>query len=371
MSTRKTAVRALALLALGLASPSASRAQALGLDLAAGGPSAPKKNEAKKDGAKKAPPALDFGLDLSSDGARPSPPAALPPPPAPPSAAAIDRSSPSAPPAAAAPSDANAMPPPAPLAEAAPEPEPAPPPAPIESYEETSAPDEVQARVVPVALVMVGPAAVFRSLSAESSPGLVPSAQGAMSGMGLGLRFFPLRLSRRLARGALSDLSIESHYRRTFASARVQTAGAEADCGVDDDEVLARLSYRYPLPGERLPRVGLSAGWASERVLMRCPVPALSTRVRTVELHLTALEPILGETLQVEASGGPRFVISPHSSQAPARSFSLELWLAYHPTWWLYSRGGVRYTSTREQTDQGIGLAEQRTFVGVEVGASY
>ncbi len=362
----------LALLAFALGRPEPARAQGFGLDLSPGGSNAPqavgKDQGAKKKEAKKpAPPTLDFGgLDLTSDGARAKKPAP----------AADAKVAPPLPPPPAESKDPLPAPPALPAVEAAPDPappalEPAPT-APVpESVDESFAPDPTTRRVQPVAYAVVGPGAVFRSLNAGSGAGLVPRAGGAMTGLGVDASFFPARLDPNGERGPLSNLSLEAHYRRTFASAQLQTDAGEASCSVDDDEVLVRAAYRYPLPGEHLPRVGVSAGWGSERVLLRCSAPALSTRVRGVELQLTALEPVLGERLQIVASGGPRFVISAHSAQAPARSYSLELWLASHPATWFFARGGVRFTATREQTEGGVGVAERRAFTGVELGAAY
>lgn len=391
MRLSKLAARGVAVLAIAtLGRPAAARAQGLGLDLRDESPppsKAPKKEEVQKQEVQKpAEPALDaiekpkdgapfeLGLDLTDEGAKPELEVSAPAPEKEP-----EVSVPADPNAGVAKSDAADAS--APASEEGPEagpPEEAeavlePPPAPPEYFEETEfEPTEPRRRSEPVAFVVAGPGAVFRSLSAGAASNLVPMSPGAMVGLGLDVSFFPARLSSGGARGVLSDLALEGHYRRTFSRAQFQGAkGEETPCEVDDDEIVARLVYRYPLPGERLPRVGLSAGWSSERVLMRCDLPALSTRLRTIELHLTALEPILGENLQVQVSGGPRFVISPHSAQAAARAFSLELWLASHPIGWLYARGGVRYTEAREQTEQGIDLSEQRAFVGIELGASF
>lgn len=356
MKISKAAAGGVALLGAALALSARARAQGLGLDLSSAESPPPKaapSRPAKKVEASKPPP-LDFGLDLTSGDGLPkvpdAPPPALPLPPA-------------------APEEREPLPaPPPPPPEAAQEPGPAPAP---EYVDETFAPEPLRPRVEPVIVAVVGPGAVFRNLSAGSSAAQVPRTDGAMSGLGVDLAFFPARLSSRAAGRALSDLSLEAHYRRTFASAQLQGEAGEGSCAVDDDEILARAAYRYPLPGERLPRVGLSAGFTSERVLMRCSAPALSTRVRTLELHLTALEPILGERLQLQAAGGPRLVLSPHGDQAPARSYALELWITSHPLPWLFARGGIRFTATREQTEDGVGLAERRAFAGVEVGAAY
>jgi hypothetical protein len=387
MRVSKLAARGLVLLAIGpLGSPAAARAQGLGLDLRDDPPppsKAPKKEEEKKPAEpapdvgkspKNAAPPLELGLDLTDEGAKPEPKVSEPAPakepevsaPAAPNAGAEESAAPDV--SAPAPEDGQEASPPA-EAEAVSEPAPAPP----EYFEETEfEPNEPRRRSEPIAFVVAGPGAVFRNLSAGAASNLLPEWPGAMAGLGLDVSFFPARLDSRQAHGALSDFALEGHYRRTFARAQFRGAkGEETPCEVDDDEIVARLVYRYPLRGERLPRVGLSAGWSSERILVRCDAPALSTRLRTLELHLTALEPILGENLQVQASGGPRFVISPHSAQAPARAFSLELWLASHPMSWFYGRAGVRYTDAREQTEQGIDLSEQRAFAGIELGASF
>jgi hypothetical protein len=223
----------------------------------------------------------------------------------------------------------------------------------------------------PIVVILAGGGTTLRALNATTSLPIVPYAQGAMPAMGFDLAFYPLRVSSSLAKSFLADLSLEGHYRRTFAKAKIW-GGADngTSCEVDDDEVFARVSYRYPLPGKYLPRIGVSYAWTSERALMHC-ASALSTRYRSNELHLKVLEPIIGEQLQIEVSGGPRFVISQRAAGYGADAFSVEGWITGRPHDLFFIRAGARYTNTRIRTvPQGIPLRDERTFIGIEIGAS-
>jgi hypothetical protein len=223
----------------------------------------------------------------------------------------------------------------------------------------------------PIVVVLAGGGTTLRAFRATTSLPIVPYAQGPMPAVGFDLAFYPLRISSSLGKTFLADLSLEGHYRRTIAGAKVW-GGADdgTKCAVDDDEVFARVSYRYPLPGKYSPRIGVSYAWTSERTLMHC-AQALSTRYRTNEFHLKILEPILGEQLQVEVSGGPRFLLSERAAGYGANSFSVEGWLTGRPHDLFFVRAGARYTHTRiRNVPQGIPLRDERTFIGVEIGAS-
>jgi len=104
---------------------------------------------------------------------------------------------------------------------------------------------------------------------------------------------------------------------------------------------------------------------------MRCDAPALSTRYRSTELHLKILQPILGEQLQLELAGGPRFLVSTRAAGNPDRAFSAEAWLLGRPAQYLFVRGGGRWTNTRLRTwPEGISITDIRYFIGLEVGAA-
>lgn len=226
-----------------------------------------------------------------------------------------------------------------------------------------------------MARVLVGAGATFRELSAQTTRPIVPKAQGPMTGLGFDVALYPLRMipgMKDVAAGKLQDFALEASYRRTFASAR--WAGSDPSlppsCGVEDDETVARAAYRYDLGGN-LPRIGVSFGVAWERALMKCDGPALSTRYNSTELHLKVLQPILGERLQVELMGGPRFLFSTRAAASPTSAFSAEAWVVGHPVDYFYLRGGGRWTDTRLRTwPDGVFVNDTRYFVGLEVGAA-
>ncbi len=221
------------------------------------------------------------------------------------------------------------------------------------------------------AVVAVGAGASLRSFSTRTVVPLAPTSPDAMAGLGVAAALYPLRLVSSLRESWLSDLSLEGHYRRNLAQALVQGGARDgATCSVDDDEIVLRAGWRYAL-GANLPRVGLGFGWASERTLFDCDGPALSTRHLSTELHLRVAQPILGETLGVEVSGGPRFLLSKRAANHMSRAWSVEGWLTARPAEYFFLRAGGRFTSTEFTTaPEGIALRDQRTFVGLELGAA-
>ena len=222
----------------------------------------------------------------------------------------------------------------------------------------------------PRLLVMVGAGPGFRSLSASSQSPLVPQSPAVMTGLGVTLAVFPLRFMPSLADGPLGDLWLEGFYRRNVVQATVDSSGASRTCGVDDDEVLGRIGYRYALGGS-LPRLGAGVGVAWERTDFACDVSTLDTGYGSSELHLKALQPILGEALTVELSGGPRLLFSTRAAHRDTLAFSGELWLTGRPMRYLTVRAGARVTGTKLTSwPEGVALYDVRTFVGVEVGAA-
>ncbi|MGC4118095.1 MAG: hypothetical protein QM765_26800 [Myxococcales bacterium] len=227
----------------------------------------------------------------------------------------------------------------------------------------------------PMAMVLVGAGATLRDFTARTSRPIVPQAQGPMTGFSVDLALYPFRMiegMKDVAGGKLNDFSFEGHYRRTFANARFGGTDPSLPpaCGVEDDETIARAAYRYDFGGP-WPRVGISFGMAWERALMKCDEPVLSTRYNSTELHLKILQPIVGEQLQLELSGGPRFLVSTRAAGNADRAFSAEAWVVGHPVEYFYVRGGGRWTNTRLRTyPEGIAITDIRYFVGLEVGAA-
>lgn len=225
----------------------------------------------------------------------------------------------------------------------------------------------------PRLLVMVGAGPGFRSFSASSQSPLVPQSPAVMTALGVTLAVFPVRFVPSLADGPLGDLWLEGFYRRNLVQATVDSSGASPTsrtCAVADDEVLGRIGYRYALGGS-LPRLGVGAGVAWERTDFACDVSTLDTGYGSSELHLKALQPILGEVLTVELSGGPRFLFSTRAAHRDTLAFSGDLWLTGRPMRYLTVRAGARVTGTKLTSwPEGVALYDVRTFVGVEVGAA-
>lgn len=222
----------------------------------------------------------------------------------------------------------------------------------------------------PRLLVMVGVGPGFRSFSASSQSPVVPQSPAVMTALGVRLAVFPLRFVPSLANGPLGDLWLEGFYRRNVVQATVDSVGASRTCAVADDEVLGRVGYRYALGGS-LPRLGVGAGVAWERTDFACDVSTLDTGYGSSELHLKALQPILGEALTVELAGGPRLLFSTRAAHRDTLAFSGELWLTGRPMPYLTVRAGARVTGTKLTTwPEGVAMYDVRTFVGFEIGVA-
>ncbi len=224
----------------------------------------------------------------------------------------------------------------------------------------------------PIALALAGAGASFRSFSAEGSKGpLIPRAPNGMASLGVDVAIYPFRLVPALETSVLHDFSIEGAYRFSVVRAVLQdTATGERPCGATDDAILARAVYRFPLGG-RLPRIGASVGYASERTQFRCEQPALDTHYEATEVHLQVLQPIFGEKLALQLSGGPRFMFSLHALGFPINGLSAEGWVTSRPFQSLYVRAGARWTRTVLTTwPDGLGVTDMRTFAGLEAGAA-
>jgi hypothetical protein len=232
-------------------------------------------------------------------------------------------------------------------------------------------PEAVRAPLVaPRAFVLVGVGPGFRSFDAVSNSPVVPQSPLVMASIGVTAAVFPLRLVPSLSAGPLADLWIQGSYRRNLVQATVEAGGTSRTCPVTDDEVVGRVGYRYAL-GTGLPRIGAGAGVAWERTDFGCEVATLATGYGSTELHLEVLQPILGESLAVEFSGGPRLLFSTRAAGRDTFAFSGELWVTGRPMSYLMVRAGARVTGTKLTTwPDGVALFDVRTFVGVEIGAA-
>ena len=222
----------------------------------------------------------------------------------------------------------------------------------------------------PRVFLVVGAGPGFRTFNAVSESPVVPETPAVMTALGVAAAVFPLRFVPSLATGPLSDLWVEGFYRRNLVQATVASGGTSRTCAVVDDELLGRIGYRYSL-GTSLPRIGVGAGIAWERTNFACGVTTLDTGYGSSEFHLKVLQPILGEALTVELSGGPRLLFSTRAAGRDTRAFSGELWVTGRPMSYLTMRVGARVTGTKLTTwPDGVPLFDVRTFVGLEVGAA-
>jgi hypothetical protein len=220
--------------------------------------------------------------------------------------------------------------------------------------------------------IFVGAGAAFRALIAGSAVPVVPHAPAAMAAMGFQVTVFPLRFLPQLSTSKLAELGLEGYYRYDIVRGDSQYNGVETTCSALDDEMRGQLFYRYPLGG-RLPKIGLGVGIASERTRFAsaCTAPALNTQYGSTEIQLKVQQPILGEMLFVDVSGGPRILFSTRASGYGQRAWSLEGWFTARPMRFFAVRLGARFTQTMETTwPEGVSIIDNRTFVGVEVGAT-
>jgi hypothetical protein len=118
-----------------------------------------------------------------------------------------------------------------------------------------------------MAVLLVGAGATLRELTARTGEPIVPQAQGPMTGLGVDLTHYPLRMipgTEDVLGGKLNDFSVEGYYRRTFAAGRyaAPTRRCRPPAGWEDDEAIVRAAYRYDFGGVLWPRVGVSFGFA-------------------------------------------------------------------------------------------------------------
>jgi hypothetical protein len=260
--------------------------------------------------------------------------------------------------------------------EVTPEPTPPPPEEPYEDVASVALNRKAKAAEAPLAPsglnVFVGAGAAFRALLATGNGPVVPQSPTAMAAMGFDLTVFPLRFVPSLADGKLAELGLEGTYRYNLVRGDSSYNGVQSQCAALDDEMRGQLFYRYPLGG-RLPKIGLGVGLAQERTRFAsaCTAPALNTTTGWTEFQLKVQQPILGEVLSFELSGGPGILFSERAAGYGTRAWSLEGWFTARPLRFVAARLGARFTSTRLTTwPEGVSLIDNRTFVGLELGAT-
>ncbi len=130
-----------------------------------------------------------------------------------------------------------------------------------------------------------------------------------MAAIALDLSIFPLKFVPGLADSKLSELGLEGYYRYDIVRGQSDIDGATTNCAALDDELRAQIFYRYPLGG-RLPKIGAGVGLAQERTRFACnQTPALTPTFGSTEIQLKILQPIIGERLTLDVSGGPRILL--------------------------------------------------------------
>jgi hypothetical protein len=220
--------------------------------------------------------------------------------------------------------------------------------------------------------VYAGAGASFRALIASGTIPVVPRSPDGMAAMGFALTVFPFRLLPQLRDGKLAELGVEGAYRYDLVRGDSNFNGVQTTCSAIDDEMRGQLFYRYPLGG-RLPKIGLGVGLWQQRTRFgsACTAPALNTMYGATEFQVKVQQPIFGEKLSVDLSGGPGILFSTRASNYGTRNWSLEGWVTARLIRYFAVRVGARFTQTRLTTwPDGVSLLDNRTFVGLELGAT-
>jgi hypothetical protein len=231
----------------------------------------------------------------------------------------------------------------------------------------------LQRPVAPAGLyVYAGAGAAFRALIASGTIPVVPKSPDGMAAMGFALTVFPFRFLPTLKDSKVAELGIEGAYRYDLVRGDSQYNGVQSTCSALDDEMRGQLFYRYPLGG-RLPKIGLGVGlWQQRtRFASACTAPALNTTYGATELQLKIQQPIFSDKLYVDLAGGPGILFSTRASNYGTRNWSLEGWVTARLIRYVAVRVGARFTQTRLTTwPEGVSLLDNRTFVGLELGAT-
>ncbi|MBI5548795.1 MAG: hypothetical protein HY901_33350 [Deltaproteobacteria bacterium] len=225
----------------------------------------------------------------------------------------------------------------------------------------------------PFVTVAVGGGASLRTLdvAGAASAEIAPLKMGAMPAAGVYLAFFPLQLASSVASRPWAEVVIDGQYRRTLVQAAAQGGTWDGQtCKVDDDELLLGAGWRYRLGDGYLPRLGLGARWASERAHFACGLPVLSTRYGAFDAQARIVQPLIPDLLELDLAAGPRFLLSGELAEPDGFSFSAEAWLVAHVGTVAYGRLGARYSQTRAGRAARVDVADQRTFLALEIGAS-
>jgi hypothetical protein len=224
--------------------------------------------------------------------------------------------------------------------------------------------------------VTVGPGAAVRdlSLSGDGAASLAELRNNGVVGLGVYAQLKPLELFDGTAGQRYSDLELEVHYRHAFVHAQgIAGAVAGQDCTMSDDDVQARLSWRYRLGSDAssmLPSVGVGGGWSQEATLFSCSLPVVSTTWRGVDAQLRVRQPLWRDVLALDLSVGPRFLVGGPDASRPGFSVSGEAWLELKPASVFFARGGARVSRLVAATDT-LGVVDTRAFFALEVGAFF
>ncbi len=223
-------------------------------------------------------------------------------------------------------------------------------------------------------VVTVGPGAVVRSLNVtgDRADSLAELRNNAVVGLGVYAQVSPLQFIAATAGQKWSDLELEVHWRRAFASAQgLSGAYAGQKCSITEDDVQLRGTYRYKVgDGAYLPTVGLGGGFSQERSLIGCALPVVSTTYRGADVQLRVKQPLYQQMVSLDVAIGPRFLIAGPSA-SPGFSFSGEAWVEFKPISYLFGRAGGRVSRLQVSDNTGLAVVDTRMFFALEVGAFF
>jgi hypothetical protein len=221
------------------------------------------------------------------------------------------------------------------------------------------------------AVLLVSFGALLRGLGASGSgAGALVSLQDAtFGGLGGFLRLDPLQWFAATRGKPWSALELDVHYGRALVKTAA-VAGSTTSCPLIDDDLQARLSWRYQLQGSpALPSLGLGVGLSQEQSFAQgCTAAVPSLIYRGLDLQLRVRQPLYRDRLALDLALGPRVLFAGPQAPDPGFSFAGELWLEAKPVSVLFARAGVRL-SRLALANSALGFTDLRTFVGLEAGA--
>jgi hypothetical protein len=226
----------------------------------------------------------------------------------------------------------------------------------------------------PFIRLAVGPGVGVGGVAAhgEVAAGLAPIQRRAVPDLAVYLDLEPLHLAgNKVANAAWSDLIVEGTFRRGFAHASSVGPDGPVTCGMDDDEVMVRVDWRYRFQGAYVPQIGAGAGWGQDRLRFHCSLPVPSTSYRAFDVHLRILQPIIPRRFWVELVAGPRFAVVGDGASTPGPAVGGDFWVYGQITSYLFLRGGVRAATTRLAEIPNLTVNTWRISADLQLGASF